>query len=72
MRSVDAINGEIGQLEGQIRRHGARIGELRLELAEVEMTGKGFRVGQVIEFPYGRGKRRGRVTGFVANGATVP
>lgn len=63
MRSVDAINGEIGQLQGQIRKHEERIVGLEIERAEVEMTALGLTVGTHIE--YSRGNfSRGVVVGF--------
>lgn len=60
MRSVDAINGEIGQLRGQIRKHEARIADLYKEVAEVEMTAKGFKIGQTVEWPHGRCSKKER------------
>lgn len=63
MRSVDAINGEIGQLRGQIRKHEARIHDLEIERAEVEMTALGLTVGTHVE--YSRGNfSRGVIVGF--------
>lgn len=63
MRSVDAINGEIGQLRGQIRKHEERIASLEIERAEVEMTALGLTVGTHVE--YSRGNfSRGIVVGF--------
>lgn len=64
MRSVDAINGEIGQLEDQIRKHSQRVFDLKNELAESDLTGRGFKVGQTIEYQYGQGTRTGKVVGF--------
>ncbi len=64
MRSVDAINGEIGQLEDQIRKHEKRVAELKDERAEVILTGRGFKVGQTISYQHGRGERTGKIVGF--------
>lgn len=72
MRSIDAINGEIGQLEGQIRRHEQRVQELMLERAEAKLTQAGYVQGCIVEAPWGKARRRCVVTGYgVRNNASV-
>lgn len=64
MRTSDAIKGEIGQLEDQIRKHENRVAQLKDEFAESTLTAWGWKLGQIVEYRHGDGTRQAKVVGF--------